>query len=263
MNRKKCNANGFTMIEILIVISIIAILIALILPFMKMSKEAARRAQCASRTRQVTHGALSYAIDHKNEVAPHGWIVKHPTLFKFNGNLEDGGWNLTQIYEQYINNMEIWTCPSADVPPVNDPSNDTARGPMAPQYMSYGYMPGRDQYPHFGDPQKAVPLNIGRAEPTQVMIQDNLLLRQNNYQYEVGWWANHAQRDAIKFAHANPSSGTWIVQIVEGKNQSAGANLALYDGSTKWYDVNALENVGLDDHGSNGADFYSLKQWDN
>ena len=47
------NRTGFTLIELMVVIAVIAILIALLLPAIQQAREAARRTQCKNNLRQI------------------------------------------------------------------------------------------------------------------------------------------------------------------------------------------------------------------
>lgn len=59
---------GFTLIEMLVVISIIALLIALLMPSIKRSRESARAVNCLSNQRQVLLGIAHYAEDYLGTV---------------------------------------------------------------------------------------------------------------------------------------------------------------------------------------------------
>jgi len=66
MNRKIQNRLGFTLVELLVVISIIAILAALLMPAIQAAREAARRAQCISNQRQIAFALQNYEFSKKS-----------------------------------------------------------------------------------------------------------------------------------------------------------------------------------------------------
>lgn len=147
MNRhNRRSSNGFTLVELLVVIGIIAILLALLLPALAKSREGARRAACLSNLRQVHLSFYLYAGNYKDQV-PLGyrggfkqfnsmifsWTTQKIVLF---------GW----LYnDKLMPNPNVFFCPSE-----NDPRSlyDTQANPWPPgadpakhTYSGYGCRP--------------------------------------------------------------------------------------------------------------------------
>src|SRR6266566_7457778 len=72
--RKNAQA-GFTLVELLVAIAIIAILIAILLPVLGSVRERANRIKCAGNLRQLGTALYIYAADNKNNFPR---TVQHP-----------------------------------------------------------------------------------------------------------------------------------------------------------------------------------------
>jgi prepilin-type N-terminal cleavage/methylation domain-containing protein/prepilin-type processing-associated H-X9-DG protein len=119
--------SGFTLVELLVVIVIIAILAALILPIGKRMMESSNASKCASNLRQLYTAANSWSVDND------GWML--PT-FPSGRNLDNRinyGW-VTALFPYLSPGVNLWSasdvgkrpkgvlgCPSSKflVPPVN------------------------------------------------------------------------------------------------------------------------------------------------
>ena len=98
----KPEKSGFTLVELLVVITIIGILIALLLPAVQAAREAARMTQCQNNIKQLAQGCMN----HENSTGryPTGGWGWHWTGDADMGNDagQPGGWiyNLLPFIEQ-------------------------------------------------------------------------------------------------------------------------------------------------------------------
>jgi prepilin-type N-terminal cleavage/methylation domain-containing protein/prepilin-type processing-associated H-X9-DG protein len=93
---------GFTLVEVLVAIFVIAILIALLLPAVQMARESARMTHCTNNVRQLAQGMLAHHEQQRQfpTSGHHHWTHGDPNLGF--GNDQPGGWiyNILPFVEQ-------------------------------------------------------------------------------------------------------------------------------------------------------------------
>jgi prepilin-type N-terminal cleavage/methylation domain-containing protein len=90
------NRRGFTLVELLVVVAIIATLIGLLLPAVQSARESARRASCSSNIRQLALATLSY--ENAKQRLPPSMLHTPGTVFANN----NGSWSIHGRILPYI-----------------------------------------------------------------------------------------------------------------------------------------------------------------
>jgi prepilin-type N-terminal cleavage/methylation domain-containing protein/prepilin-type processing-associated H-X9-DG protein len=68
---KRSRRNGFTLVELLVVIGVIALLVSMLLPALNKARRQSRTVQCMSNLRQIVMGEIQYVQDNKGHFSPY------------------------------------------------------------------------------------------------------------------------------------------------------------------------------------------------
>ncbi|MHC4913269.1 MAG: type II secretion system protein [Planctomycetota bacterium] len=106
---------GFTLTELIVVVSITALLVAILLPALGGSRQQAKSVLCSSNIKQLLAGLMMYETE--NRTLPHAFhftLVPPPGGYAGNQMLDSQGWwwfNYTTDYRRKDKNKVLW-CPA-------------------------------------------------------------------------------------------------------------------------------------------------------
>ncbi len=251
--------HAFTLVELLVVISIIALLIALLLPALGSARESGRRISCGNQFRQMGLAWSSYSLDHNDSLPtmPHNSGLVDPFSTRvirvdastYFAPLKGVDWRLGEFLRPYLDGtLRVTTCPSLLNAPWDDPGNTRAVACYAP----YSYLPG-NWHPRFDRTGNALnPATFRNARGQDVLMQEQAELSLSSGSYRF----NHGV--GLKIVPATDrisDTGLRSTSI----SDMAGANILWFDGSVRFANGQSLEDVGFDQAAGGNTKLYSLR----
>ncbi len=99
---------GFTLIEVLVVVAIIALLIAILLPSLARAREQVKRTNCMANLRTLGQATVMYA-DANKDLLPNANRPGYPAT---DTDVERNTVVMINIYRKYIREAAVFHCPS-------------------------------------------------------------------------------------------------------------------------------------------------------
>jgi prepilin-type N-terminal cleavage/methylation domain-containing protein/prepilin-type processing-associated H-X9-DG protein len=218
---------GFSLVELLTVIGIIALLLALLLPVLTKARSEAVKVKCMSNLRNLLQAQSMYVAENKGFLTYPNWSV----------NLEaTNNWSIGWLYTQertsdplqqndvktgalyhYLNDTKVYHCPTHVVD--NVPAGWTER---LTSYIMNGAVCG---YGTVGD---------HNADP-EIWVPSWKITDWKNSAEQILWWEAEENSD-IPGAVAWNDGSSYPYENALAKRHGRGASVGCFDGHVEWMD---------------------------
>ena len=219
--RSPTAARGFTLVELLVVVAIIALLMAILLPSLAAAREQAKTLQCASNLRQIGLANMSYASEWN------GW---HVPLFLWKSPSGGAGptWFTNPEFCRQINITTDW------------PKTMMCRNALlAVSSTGYVSMPRSYGYNYsWWSPTRGSGWGTAWPDPEPITRQSNVvnpgakIMFADSLQYSLRWdlSGNYNNSDEIPLA----SWPTGPLKPETAYRHRKGVNISFWDGHGEW-----------------------------
>ena len=231
VHHKSRLTTGFTLVELLVVIGIIALLISILLPVVSRVRERGARIACASNLRQIGMAVKMYVNDHKTYPRTRAFDPKKnlgptshftnpdaPDPFMASGPVED---DVTAAYFLLI--RQNYLTPGVFVCPSTDQTPDALGGVDRRQRSNF------EQTDPLGQT-----LSYSFTSPYQPFAGSKFFLLRARAPSDYGFAADRNEC-VDRFASPSPDSPKSILMRMNSLNhQAQGQNVVYHDGHVAW-----------------------------
>lgn len=225
---------GFTLVELLVVVGIIALLISILLPSLNKARQQAIDLNCQSNLKQLASATLMYSVDYK------GRFPYQPAEYVFDPFNPNSAGNWAGGLLKYVNgNKQVFVCPVVR----NAIGEGTSIYNVYKQGIFYNYWYNTVDLPltYFFN-GIAAGFGQGNSEAVGTFRRgaEKILIHDSNALFSQAWLRpSHVQEEKcdlpwpyLNKSAANFSLGTWDIHLKGPGNY--GRNAAFMDGHVSW-----------------------------
>ena len=218
-----------TLVEVVVTVSIIALLVGILVPSLADAGRAARRVKCLTNCRALASAARAYASENGDWLPPSAQRYDGHDHFELSANivkLRDVGYDLPSLMSPYVH-PDAFSCPETRTPAIHDPSN---RSKVV--YTTYIFLWGTSQ----STPQRGA-IRMSAADQSLAVADFTWYRLLDDGTPLFG--GNHVRKRAkvgtIPEANLadNPSAAQYVARHTP--RHIVGLNAARLSGSAEWY----------------------------
>jgi prepilin-type N-terminal cleavage/methylation domain-containing protein/prepilin-type processing-associated H-X9-DG protein len=178
--RNNGTKNAFTLVELLVVISIIALLLAMLMPSLNRARGLAKSVVCASNQKQIALAFYMYMNSLGKGLFPPYWDNNKSTQPAFQ----------VFLYKDVGSNDKVFKCPAA-------PSPQHAFWPnteKTPYFNSYAYNVAIGGYPYYGASGTRYSAGVGKVkllslkQPNTIIVFSDIMMSYNKHPLDLNLW---------------------------------------------------------------------------
>jgi prepilin-type processing-associated H-X9-DG protein/prepilin-type N-terminal cleavage/methylation domain-containing protein len=165
---------AFTLMELLVVISIIMILAGMLVPAANRALNQARATSCGSQLRQIGTAVQMYGVNHAEYLPGCADSYGYQFFGRFKGATEEVDFTLGYLSEYVNSERDIWQCPSTS----EDDFMPRAMGPCTGYGYNYYYLTELKEKGNWWDPDyqyswQGLPESVIRDYTTTLVFADS------------------------------------------------------------------------------------------